>query len=87
MVNWHAELRDWLTHEFEVTAPGSVGVRYRSVRAFIRWCFSEGELERNPIAGIPAPSQPDKPRACAHDGGPAQAARGHRCDRLALEAR
>lgn len=55
------QLRRWLTHEHEVTAPGSVGVRYRSVRAFIRWCFSEGELKVNVISGIPAPKQSDNP--------------------------
>lgn len=54
-------MRRWLMHEQAKTSPGSVGVRYRSVRAFLRWCVAEGELERSPLAGIGHPAQPDTP--------------------------
>jgi site-specific recombinase XerD len=54
-------VRRWLGHEQDTTSPGSVGIRYRSVRAFLNWLEAEGEIERSPMRGIPHPAQPDTP--------------------------
>ncbi len=54
-------LRAWLADEQAATAPGSVGIRYRSVRAFLNWLVAEGELERSPLTNIGHPAQPDTP--------------------------
>lgn len=54
-----AVVETWLTHEGATTAPASVGVRYRSVRAFLNWLTAEGEIERSPMANIPHPKQPE----------------------------
>jgi site-specific recombinase XerD len=54
-------MRGWLIYEQEGTAPGSVGVRYRSVRAFMNWLVAEDEIGRSPMSGIPHPKQDDKP--------------------------
>lgn len=54
-------LRGWLADEQSTTAPGSVGIRYRSVRAFLNWLVAEGEIDRSPLANIGHPAQPDTP--------------------------
>src|SRR5262245_44381309 len=54
-------MRRWLEHEQTTTAPGSVGVRYRSVRAFMRWLVAEREIERSPLENIGHPQQPENP--------------------------
>jgi site-specific recombinase XerC len=56
-------MRRWLVKEQEQTSPGSVGVRYRSARAFLRWLVKEGELDRSPLDAIPHPKQVDGPVA------------------------
>jgi len=56
-----ANIRDWLATLGETKAPGTVRTRYRGLFRFAGWCVDEGELDKNPMAGLSPPALEVKP--------------------------
>jgi len=51
----------WVVHLRERFSPATVGVRYRSLQAFFKWCVNSGELAHNPMVGTEPPRVPVVP--------------------------
>lgn len=51
----------WLAELAERNAPGTVRTRYKGLHRFGGWLASEGEIDKNPMAGLPIPAVPDVP--------------------------
>jgi len=56
-----ADVEDWLTYLGKELKPTSVGVRYRSLRAFYNWAVDEELLERSPMRKLDQPAQTEEP--------------------------
>ena len=54
-------IESYLAMRRATVAPATLSVEYRALRQFWRWAEEEDEVERNPMAKIPAPRVPDKP--------------------------
>ena len=54
-------IRSWLAELAERFEPGTVRTRYKGLRRFCRWLVAEGELDRDPMAGMDVPTVVDKP--------------------------
>lgn len=51
----------WLGELAESRQPGTVKVRYRGMRRFVKWAIAEGEIDHDPMANLHQPTVPDKP--------------------------
>lgn len=62
-----ADLEDYFAHRFEGMADRSVGVAFRSLRAFFNWAVFEEIIDRSPMVKMSEPSVEDKPPAIVPD--------------------
>ena len=51
------DVRGWLTTLHRNLSAATVGRKLSGVRAFFRYQLREGKVERDPSAGLPAPTQ------------------------------
>lgn len=51
----------WIVHLLDRYKPATAAVRFRSLQRFFRWLLEEGEVDRDPMARMTAPSIPDEP--------------------------
>lgn len=49
------EVTDFLSDRLESVKPVSVGIEFRSLRVFFRWCVDEGELSASPMDRMKQP--------------------------------
>jgi len=54
-------VESWIVSLQERYRPASVANRYRSLRVFFNWLVSEEEIDRSPMAKMPAPFTPEQP--------------------------
>lgn len=56
-----ADLEDWFSYLGQHVKPTSVGVRYRSLRAFYNWAVDEELLTSSPMRRLDQPAQTEEP--------------------------
>jgi len=54
-------VRAFLGDQLRRNSAGTAAIRHRSLRAWFKWLVVEGEIETDPMVGIPAPVVPLKP--------------------------
>lgn len=56
-----ADVEDWLTYLGKELKATSVGVRYRSLRAYYNWAVDEELIEHSPMRRLDEPAQTEEP--------------------------
>lgn len=54
-------IRNWLADLADRVGPGTVRIRWASMRRFTRWLVAEGVLDDYPMTGLSEPEVPEKP--------------------------
>lgn len=55
------DVRRFLADLAATRRPATVSVRYRALQQWFRWLHDEGEIDRDPMAGLKAPLVPEQP--------------------------
>jgi site-specific recombinase XerD len=56
-----ADIETYLAKRLTEIAATTVAIRFRSLRAFFRWCEGEGIVKKSPMLGLQEPKAPDDP--------------------------
>jgi site-specific recombinase XerD len=56
-----ADVETYLAKRLTEIAATTVGIRFRSLRAFFNWCVAEEIVEKSPMLGLQEPAAPDDP--------------------------
>lgn len=62
-----ADLETFMAERLDVVEASTVGVAFRSLRAFYNWCVREELLDRSPMAGMVEPKPTDRPPPIVDD--------------------